>query len=183
MVQAFNEIVKPKITAAGALRIDGLEWLTGDQAGVFTGASQWESLHDGFAALEAFYADPEVVASFEAHPVEFVARPVGIVLSSVGDTVGDFMGITTFSLTAPDIDRFNALLESAIAEASQYGIKGAQSLRLLAAGAGTGLFVVAAAMDNIDAFPQASAATSESNASEYAAMGATIVDRLIVRVH
>lgn len=183
MIQAFTELAKPRITAAGALRIDGLEWLTGDHAGIWTGASQWESLHEGFAALQSFYSEPEVVASFATHPVEPVGRVVGTTLAEAGDTTGDYLGITTFSLTDPDVDRFNALLETSIADAAQYGIKGGQGLRLFSGGAAPGLFVVAASMDNIDAYPEASAATSASNAAEYQAMGATVVDRLIVKVH
>lgn len=169
--------------AAGALQFNGLQWLTGEPFGAWTVVSRWDSLDTGFDALATMYADPEMQSVMAEAGVEPIGRIVGVLERSHGETAAAHVGVTTFSIGAPDPGRLEAVTAEGFEVGKAEGMKGLQLIRMLAAGPGTGMWVAAAQVDTIDAYPASAAAAAPLMAEHLAPMQATIVDRQIFKVH
>lgn len=174
---------RERAMAAGALQFNGLQWLTGEPFGTWTVASRWDSLDAGFDALTSMYADADMQAVMADGGIEPITRLVGRLEYSHGETEAAYSGLTTFAIGAPDPARLEALTAEAFELGKAEGMKGLQLLQMYAAGPGTGMWVAAVQVDTIDAYPATAAATMPAMAEQLAAMQATIVDRLICKVH
>ena len=179
-----KELAVPKLTAQGATRVRLIERISGDSPGLFTVESLWDSLNTAINGLDALYADPEVLAALEANPVEPVSRVIGIVHARVGDT-GAFVGQTMFSVTKPDPARIAAAAELALEIGGPLGVKGYMAATVFSGGAATGMMAAAAEIDDVDVWPNVSAAGAQDPRLQdfFAAVGASIVDRVLFKVH
>lgn len=169
--------------SAGALQFNGLQWLTGEPFGAWTAVSRWDSLDTGFDALAAMYSNAEMQSIMADAGIEPIARLVGVLEQSHGETEAAYVGITTFSIGAPDPARLEAVTAEGFEVGKAEGLKGLQLIRMLAAGPGTGMWAAAAQVDAIDAYPASAAAAAPLMAEHLVPMQATIVDRQILKVY
>ena len=176
-------IARERAIAAGALQFNGLQWLTGDPYGTWTVASRWESLDTGFGVVNSMLADADMQAMMAEGGIEPMTRLVGKLEYSHGETEAAYSGLTTFNIGAPDPARLEAVTAEAFEIGKAEGMKGLQLLQMFAAGPGTGMWIAVVQVDTIDAYPGTAAATMPAMAEQLVAMQATIVDRLICKVH
>ncbi|MGZ0217447.1 MAG: hypothetical protein ACKVIY_00260 [Acidimicrobiales bacterium] len=150
---SISEMIRPKLEALGAHYVVANESIAGgSQMGVFTMGSRWASVDAGFAALDKFYADPEVIATLTATPVQPVGRMAGVVEAERGNPSGAYT--VAFSSTLENFDRgqseeFYDIVSSVMTGA---GVNGMRMIRWIAAGPLSGSWAALFYTDSLDAY-------------------------------
>ena len=177
-------LVRPKLTALGAKYVAGLEIVAGGGPGEFTVGSRWDSLDTAMAALESFYAEPDVIAAMQASPVQVLGRIIAVVDGEKGDNNGTYAPMVGATMSNPDRGRFGAFIDDAHALVTAAGCNGVRMLRIVT-GEQVGAFGMFVYTDSMDAFFKAMSATYTNDAmmGHFSALGLSIVSRTISLSH
>ena len=185
MRASISALVRPKLEAAGANYIAGLETVAGGTPGEFTIGSRWDSLDTGLGALKSFYEDPDVVSVLTASPVEVTGRVIGIVDGEQGNNSGTYAISIASTAATPDPSRNDALVADLYSHVSGHGVNGVRVLRLVAAAEMTGAYVTFMYTDSVDAAFEAMAAIYSNDAimDHFQALGIQILARTVAITH
>ena len=150
---SIPEMIRPKLEALGAQYVVAQESIAaGPQMGVFTMGSRWSSIDRGFTALDEFYADPEVIATLAATPVQPVGRMAGVVEAERGNPSGTYTVAFSSSLENFDRSQSEDFYDTVSSIMIGAGVNGMRMIRWVAAGELTGSWAALFYTDSLDAY-------------------------------